>query len=99
MLLIIGTIRLPPGSIDAVRSAMVAMVSASRAETGCVHYSYAEDLLDPGLIHVKEMWTDQASLDRHFATGHIAQWRAAWPSLGISDRKLVLYEVGEPRPV
>jgi quinol monooxygenase YgiN len=24
-------------------------------------------VFDPGLIHVKELWSDQAALDRHFA--------------------------------
>lgn len=67
------------------------MVEASRAEDGCEEYGYAEDLLEPGLIHVKERWRDRASLDRHFASAHIAEWRAAWPDLGISDRKLMAY--------
>ncbi len=97
MLLIIGTIRLPPEKLDDARPAMVAMVEASRAEDGCLDYGYAEDVLDPGLIHVKEMWRDQAVLDDHFASPHIATWRAAWCALGIGDRNLQVYEVGEPR--
>ena len=52
---------------------------------------------EPGLIHVKEIWVDQNSLDRHFAAAHLAEWRAAWPSLCIGDRNLRLYEIGEPR--
>ena len=73
------------------------MICASRAEDGCQEYSYAEDVLDAGLIHVKEVWRDQAALDRHFASEHIAAWRAAWPELGIGNRDLRLYEVGDPR--
>ncbi len=73
------------------------MADASRAEEGCLEYGYAEDVFVPGLIHVKERWTDQASLDRHFASAHIAEWRAAWPALGIGDRDLLVYEVEEPR--
>ena len=76
---------------------MKRMVDASRSEDGCVEYGYAEDVFDPGLIHVKEMWTDQTTLDRHFASKHIAEWRAAWPSLGIRDRDLRIYDVAEPR--
>jgi quinol monooxygenase YgiN len=28
-------------------------------------------VLVPGLIHVKELWTDQAALDAHFASAHL----------------------------
>ncbi len=96
MLLIVGTIRLPAGMLDEARLIMEPMVEASRAETGCVEYSYAEDVLDAGLIHVKERWMDRAALDEHFRSAHIANWRANWPSLGIGERNLCLYEVGEP---
>ena len=98
MLLITGSIRLAPGGLEAARPAMARMIAASRAEPGCRLYAYAEDVLEPGLIHVSETWTDRAALDRHFASDHIAQWRAAWPSLGITDRRLSLYEVGDPEP-
>ncbi|MDM9627375.1 putative quinol monooxygenase [Rhizobium sp. S152] len=97
MLLIVGTIRLPPDRLDGARPVMRRMVEGSRAEDGCLAYSYAEDVLEPGLIHVKELWQDQPSLDRHFQSRHLADWRAAWPELGIHDRRLVSYEVGAPR--
>jgi len=76
---------------------MANMVHESPAEEGGLEYSYAEDVLEPGLIHVKELWQDQAALDRHFASRHIHAWRATWPALGITDRHLRAFEVGEPR--
>jgi len=97
MLLIVGTVRLPAHNMEAARPIMKRMTEASRAEEGCVEYGYAEDVLVPGVIHVKELWADQEALDGHFASAHIAEWRAAWPSLGIGDRNLRVYEVGEPR--
>jgi quinol monooxygenase YgiN len=97
MLLIIGTVRLAPEKLSDARPIMARMISATLAEDGCEEYSYAEDLLDAGLIHVKELWSDQASLDRHFASEHIAAWRATWPQLGIQDRNLSLYDVDQPR--
>jgi len=99
MLLIIGTIRLPADRLDDARPAMAAMIGASRAEDACLAYSYAEDVLEPGLIHVHELWRDRAALDRHFAAPHIATWRASWPELGIGDRDLVGWNVGDPQPV
>ena len=77
MLLIVGTVRLPPENLERARPAMLAMAQASRAEVGCLEYGYAEDVLVPGLIHVKELWSDQAALDAHFASAHIQTWRAA----------------------
>ena len=97
MLLIVGSIRLPAQNMGAARPIMRRMTEASRLEEGCVEYGYAEDVLEPGLIHVKELWTGQDVLDRHFASAHIAEWRAAWASLGIGDRNLRVYDVADPR--
>jgi len=99
MLLVIGTIRVLAGTIDDARPAMAQMVAASRAEDGCLDYGYAQDVLDPGLIHIRELWRDQAALDAHFAMPHLADWRATWTDLGITDRNLRCYEVGAARIV
>lgn len=99
MLLIVGTIRLPAGKLADALPVMEAMTLASRAEPGCIEYGYAQDVLEPGLMHVKELWTDRAALEQHFASPHIAVWRAAWPDLGIHDRQLRIYEVGDPLPI
>ena len=97
MLLIVGTVRLPAENLERARPAMQAMVQASRAEEGCLEYGYAEDVLVPGLIHVKERWSSQAALDAHFASAHIQAWRSAWLELGIGERNLQVYEVSQPR--
>jgi quinol monooxygenase YgiN len=99
VLLIVGTIRLPPEKLDEARPVMARMVAASRAEAGCLSYSYAEDVLEPGLIHVTELWRDRAALKRHFASEHLKAWRAAWPALGFGERNLSVFRVGAPRPI
>lgn len=99
MLLILGTFRIPPRNLSAAMPAMRAMIDASRAEDGCVDYGYAQDLLEPGLIQVREVWRDRATLDRHFASPHIAAWRAVWPALGIGDRNLRLHALGDAEPI
>ena len=97
--LVAGTVRLPPGNLVRFRPHMDAMLAASRAEDGCVTYSYAADVQDPGLIRVFEAWRDEAALQAHFETPHMAAWRAAWPEFGVSDRRLNLYEVASERPL
>ena len=96
-LIIAGTVRVPPTNVEAFRPHMAAMMAASQAEDGCLDYNYAEDVAEPGLIHVFERWRDQDALDAHFKTGHMTRWRAAWPSFGVSDRQLFAYEVASER--
>ncbi|HMO44268.1 MAG TPA: putative quinol monooxygenase [Phenylobacterium sp.] len=98
-LVIAGTIFVPPERLAAFRPHMLAMLQASRAEAGCLVYSYAEDVAEPGLIRVFEAWRDQACLDAHFATRHLAAWRAVWPEFGVCDRRLIAYEVASQRAV
>jgi quinol monooxygenase YgiN len=97
MILISGTIRLPADGLAAALPAMRAMMAASRVEAGCIAYAYAQDLDDPGLIHVAERWTDRAALAAHFASAHLAQWRAQFGALGIHGRDLILVE-GDAEP-
>ena len=98
-LLIAGTVRVPPENLEAFRPHMEAMLAASRAEDGCLEYSYAVDVADPGLIRVFEAWRDQAAIDAHFTMPHMAAWRAAWPEFGVSDRRLFAYDVAAQRPL
>ena len=98
MLVIIGTIRLPAEKLADAKPAMQRMISGSRAGPGCIDYSYAQDVLDAGLVHVTEVWSNRAALDAHFRSPHIADWRASWATLGIGERKLMLYEAGGPKP-
>jgi len=96
-LIVAGTFRVPAENLEALSPHMVAIVAASRAEDGCLAYAYGRDLQDPGLIHVIEQWRDQASLDAHFATPHMAAWRQAREPLGFHDRNLRRYEVASER--
>lgn len=97
--LIAGTVRVPPENVDRFKPHMEKMLAASRAEDGCLTYSYAIDVADPGLVRVFEAWRDEAALQAHFQTPHMAEWRAAWPQFGVSDRNLSLYEVAAERPL
>lgn len=95
--IIAGTVRVPPANLPSLKPHMEAMLAASRAEDGCLTYSYAEDVAEPGLIRVFEAWRDQAAIDVHFGTAHMAAWRAAWPAFGVSDRQIFAYEIASQR--
>ena len=98
MIIIEGTVRVPPGKIEMARASMETMILSSRAEPGCIDYAYSLDLLDPGLVRVTERWQSREALDAHFGSPHMAAWRAVIGTLGITDRSLRLYEA-EPEPL
>jgi len=76
---------------------MLTMLAASRAEDGCETYSYGFDAKVEGLIRIFEVWRDQAAIEAHFNSPHMAPWRAAGAELGVFDRQLSLYEVASER--
>ena len=89
MLLITGTFRVSPDKLEEARPAMRRMIEGSRAEDGCITYGYADDILEPGLIHVTELWTDRAALEKHFTAPHLAEWRKALDQNKILLRELI----------
>ena len=99
MLVIIGTFRLPPEMLGDAWPVMQEMIEASQAEEGCINYSYAQDLLEPGLIRVNEAWVDADALEAHQVSEHLEEWRANWDRLGIHDRDLYVIEDGVIKPV
>ena len=94
--------RVPPQNIDALRPHMITMMTATRAEDGCETYGYAEDVAEPGLIHIFEIWRDGDALatlmrKTRSAHGHYCPGGAAGAGLGVSDRWIVAYEVASQR--
>ncbi len=98
-IVIAGTFAVPAVRLAEFRPHMHAMLLASRAEDGCLDYSYAEDVQVPGLIRVFEVWRDQAAIDAHVKANHMAVWRAAWPEFGVSERRLFAYEISASKEI
>ena len=88
-----GHFRLKPEDLDVLRPAMEAVLTTTRAEDGCELYSYAEDVLDPGFIRVFEIWRDMAAIEAHNAAPHMAVWKEARAKFGVSERRIIAYEV------
>lgn len=93
MIILAGTVRLPPENLKKAQAAFEAMIAATRAEPGCIAYAFAHDVMEAGLIRIFEIFADQAALAAHRASPHMAQWRAAWPALGIGERNMTHYDV------
>ncbi len=92
-----GTVRFPLDRIDAALAVMMEMMRLSRAEDGCIEYVYSHDLIDPELVHVFEIWRDEAALAAHHHAPHFQQWKQERASLGMTDRKLSRFEISASR--
>jgi quinol monooxygenase YgiN len=88
-----GHFRIRPADVEALRPAMETVLTATRAEDGCIVYSYAEDVLDPGFIRVFEIWRDMAAIEAHNAAPHMVAWKEARAKFGVSERRIIAYEV------
>ncbi|NWG53812.1 MAG: antibiotic biosynthesis monooxygenase [Hydrogenophilaceae bacterium] len=97
MIVIQGSVRISPDKMDQVREAARAMIAATRAEDGCIAYTFAEDVLEPGLIHIIERWRDQAAITAHGKTPHMAAFGAALAAIKPHGLKVCAYDAAEER--
>ena len=95
MIAVIGSFRFPLERIGEALSLMQQVIAATLREPGCLAYSYAEDVNEPGLFRVMEKWTDRAALAAHFGTEHMRDWSGARELLGFHDREIMTYALGE----
>ncbi|MEQ1541561.1 MAG: putative quinol monooxygenase [Novosphingobium sp.] len=96
---VIGQFRFPPEAVEQARPVMRRVIEATRAEAGCVEYNYAEDVLDPGLIRVSEIWNSAEQLAAHMQTPHMARWQQERAELGLSERAITVYAVSGAEPL
>jgi quinol monooxygenase YgiN len=93
MIAVIGQFRMPPENMEQARPLMRVVMEATRAEDGCIEYNYAEDVLDPGLIRVSEVWDSRDQLTAHLGTPHMRLWGEERVALGLSGRAITVYAV------
>jgi quinol monooxygenase YgiN len=74
MLVLTAFIEVSDGDREAIRAALPKVITATRSEDGCDDYGCYEDTQRPGRFVFVERWRDQAALDKHLGTAHMAAW-------------------------
>ena len=95
MIVIIVSIESSAADIAAIKDAMAAMETASRAEAGCHDYTFNVELNNPDKLRMTECWEDEAALKAHFATPHMAAFNEAMASAPRAKISMVTYEATE----
>ena len=99
MLIVLADARFDPAQADDVAAIARPMIEASRTEAGCAGYDYAFDMLEPGLMRVREWWKDEQALKDHFATPHMAVFLKALRGLKPKFVTIKCHELGPERPM
>lgn len=76
MIVIIGTIPCNADKRDEAVAAATAMQLATLEEPGCNVYQFSFAIDNPSIVCIAEEWADQAALDAHFASPHMAAFGA-----------------------
>jgi quinol monooxygenase YgiN len=63
--------------IAALKEAIAVMEAKSRAEAGCLDYTFSVELNRPGVLRVTEKWESLEALGEHFKQPHMADFQAA----------------------
>ncbi len=92
MIIIQGYLKTTPGNIANLLAAAAPLIAATREEPGCIAYAFAEDISEPGVVHIIERWADEAALAAHNKTPHLAQFMGALPTLGLTGVRVARYD-------
>lgn len=74
---VVAIIDAKPQHAAIVADALRQMLVPTRAEDGCLQYELNRDLDNPARLMLIERWRDEAALELHTATPHMARLRQA----------------------
>ncbi|WP_067736565.1 putative quinol monooxygenase [Novosphingobium naphthalenivorans] len=93
MILVTGEFQMPVEALEPTLEALERVILATRAEDGCLSYSYGFDVLEPGLFRISEAWRDREALSAHFEQPHMKRWQEERAELGMTGRRVEVHEV------
>ena len=93
MIIVNGTFEVDPSEREAFLAERLGRMRASRAEAGCLEYTFAADPLQADRVVLFERWATQSHLDAHLA-GPSPATRITARSMAIT-----LYDVTGERPL
>jgi quinol monooxygenase YgiN len=99
MLIVAGTIDMDPTKVEEAMEAAKIMMAATHEEAGNREYVFSVDPVVPGKVRIFELWDDQASLDAHGASAHMAEFGAKIGAFGVTGMDITKYEIASSGPL
>lgn len=96
MIIVAGTLRIRPDQRRRAQRLARDMMRDSRAEAGCLEYTFSADLDDPELYWLYEAWESEEALAAHYQTAHMLAFREQLPELLTDDPDIQHFRVASP---
>ena len=97
MVIVGGTFEIESDHREQFIASRMEMMRTSRAEAGCLEYTFAADPLDTRRVVLYERWQSQAALDAHLDAMRSGPPRLADP--GVISSSIVIYDVSGELPL
>jgi len=94
MVIVAGHIIVNPQQRDSYLAGCISPVAQARRAAGCLDFSVAADLLDPGRVNIFERWESQAAVEAFRGSGPDDDQGPAILAASVAE-----YEVAELRPL
>ena len=98
MVIVGGTFSVDPGLREQFLAERSDLMRRSRAEPGCLEYTFSADPLDRGRVVLFERWESQAHLDLHLAATRAAGPPRA-PQTSPTTSVITIYQVSGESPL
>jgi quinol monooxygenase YgiN len=82
-----------PGRRDELVAAARTVATATRADRGCLTYSFSVDVEDPDRVLGVEVWSDRAALDEHMCHHHTQEFLAVVAELITGEPAMAFHDV------
>jgi quinol monooxygenase YgiN len=96
MVIVGGTFEVEPSQRESFLAGRMDVMRASRAEPGCLEYTFAADPLDASHVVLFERWASQEDLDAHLAAMRGAP-RKPEPDVVPISSVITIYDVSGER--
>ena len=98
MIVVNAIVKTSQENIVAMQSAIKAMEQASRAEAGCLDYTFSVELNDPTVLRITEKWDTLDALKAHFTMPHMADFQEKMGENPPESLDVSFYEAQEIQP-
>ncbi len=95
MIIVQGFLRVRPEDVALFSKRLALHAALVQSLDGCIQYSIASDVGEPGLLWIGERWRDKAAQGAHMGGDHMAAFNNLMKHMPLSAAHIVQYECAD----